>query len=248
MISVRDRVKNANRIFYDTVGSSYERLDGRRTGSLKKYIAAQLGIISKKTSCGSILDLGCGNGFVSKIAKDYFIRRYAVDISPKILASIEDDDLIKINSDADSIPIETESIDCVVTFAVLHHCFTFDQMFREIYRVLRKGGIYYSDHDMDALFFSRFKPLLKIYRIFSNQKKHCLSIYRNLSGEIYDCSEFHSKGIQTETISESLLSIGFREVKLDYHWYGLSPLFDGIFSDKIYKRGFAPIVRVTASK
>lgn len=247
-MSVKDRVKNANRIFYDIVGSSYEKLDGRRTGGLKNYLAWQLDFISKKTGSGSILDLGCGSGFVSNIAKDYFIKRYAIDISPKMLEIIDDDTLIKINSDADSIPIESESLDCVVTFAVLHHCYTYDQMFHEIHRVLRKGGIYYSDHDMDAQFFKRFKPLLKLYRKVNNPKKRYLSACEKLSDEIYDYSEFHSEGLPSEKIVEILLKTGFQEVRVDYHWYGLSLLTDSIFGNKTYKRGFAPLVKIIAYK
>ncbi len=248
MTSVKDRVKNANRVFYDMVGPSYERLDRRRTCSLKDYLAGQLYVISKKRGGGSILDLGCGSGFVSTIAKDYFTERYAVDISPKILESIKDDSLIKINSDADSMPVSSESIDCAVTFAVLHHCFEYEPMFNEIYRVLKKGGIYYSDHDMDSMFFSRFEPLLKIYRRLTDPKRRFLSEYKNLSAEIYDWTEFHSKGIPADKIAQVLAKTGFKEVGLSYHWYGLSPLTDTIFGNRDYKRGFAPLVRIIASK
>ena len=37
-------------------------------------------MISQKTDAESILDLGCGSGFISNVAKNYFKQRYALDI------------------------------------------------------------------------------------------------------------------------------------------------------------------------
>lgn len=248
MISVKERVKNANRAFYDIVGPSYERLDRRRTTGLRGYLYRKLGLISEQCGGGSILDLGCGSGFVSNIARGLFAERYAVDISPKILESINDEGLIKINSDADSIPVNPESIDCVVTFAMLHHCFEYKPMFSEIYRIMRKGGIYYSDHDMDSVFFSRFSPLLKVYRRLTDPRKRFLSECKSLSAEIYELTEFQSEGIPAEKIAQILTMTGFKDIRLDYHWYGLSPLTDTIFGERNYKKGFAPLVRISATK
>lgn len=248
MNNLETQIKRANKDFYDIVGSSYEEVDGRRSEGLVQYVAARLKALSQETDGISILDLGCGSGFVSRIARDYFNYRLAIDISSRILQAIEDNALLKITGDLDFIPVKSESFSCIVTFAVLHHCYSFEKMFNEIYRVLKKGGRFYSDHDMDSFFYNRYKSLLKIYRRINNAKKHYLSKFNQLTEEIYNYSEFHQKGIPSDSIIKMLNDIGFKDIRLKYHWYGLSPLTDKIFGEKSYKKGFAPLIRIIAIK
>ncbi len=242
------QVKKANRDFYDIVGSSYEAIDGRRSDKLICYVSEQLKSISENTEADAILDLGCGSGFVSRIAAKYFKTRFAVDISFHIVRVIEDDTLHKLTADSDFIPFQNESLNSVASFAVLHHCYAYEKMVSEIYRVLKEGGIFYSDHDMDESFFKRFKPLLKIYRSINDASRHYLSNFHQLSEEIYHCSEFHEEGIPSEKIEHLLKQIGFKDVRFEYHWYGLSSLTDKIFGKKSYQRGYAPLTRIIAVK
>lgn len=247
-MNIEDKVKKANRLFYDTVSASYDDIDGRRSQHLVSYLSDQLDAISRRLASSSILDLGCGSGFVSRVASDYFQSRYAIDISYNIINAIDDGSLHKINADLDFLPIKDKELGTVVTFAVLHHCPSYGQLFREVYRVLNDGGIYYSDHDMDSAFYSRFKPLLKVYRgIFSAEKRY-KARFLELTEEIYCYSEYHQNGIPSDEIGHLLRSIGFRDVSIQYHWYGLSPLTDLIFGKRAFKIGNAPLVRIIATK
>lgn len=248
MNNLAQRVKDANRNFYDIVGESYEEIDGRRSEQLIHYAEDKLGEISKKTEANSILDLGCGSGFISRVARNYFKQRYALDISHRIVRGIDDVGLYKVIADTDVIPFKDNSMDCVVSFAVLHHCYSYEKILSEICRVLVKGGIFYSDHDMDSLFFRRYRPLLKIYRKVNDARSHYLSRFSQLSSEMYHCSEYHEDGIPSEAIELLLKNAGFSDVRLEYHWFGLSPLTDNIFGKKSYKKGYAPLVRIIAAK
>jgi hypothetical protein len=82
----------------------------------------------------------------------------------------------------------------------------------------------------------------------NDAKKHYLSKFSQLTEEIYNCSEFHRKGIPTDTIVKTLNDTGFQDIRLEYHWYGLSLLTDKIFGNKPYRKGNAPLVRIIASK
>ena len=248
MNNLAQHIKKANRDFYDIVGSFYEVIDGRRSERLISYVEEQLKTISRDVGAYSIIDLGCGSGFVSRIARDYFKQRFALDISHRIMSAIDDSILFKIVADTDTIPIKDDMLQCVVTFAVLHHCYSYEKILSEIYRILKTGGIYYSDHDMDSCFFNRFRPFLKIYRKINNAGKHYLARFRELTEEMYNLSEFHQNGIPSETIETVLRGVGFKNVRVEYHWFGLSQITDTIFGKKIFRRGFAPLVRITAIK
>lgn len=243
-----EQVKKANKEFYDIVGSDYEKLDGRRKDSLQAYLEGQLQQASAQGGSDSILDLGCGSGFVSQAASHLFKRRFAVDISYSILRGINDPNLKKIAADSDFIPIGDNRIDVVGAFALLHHCYSFEGLCGEVYRILKRGGVFYSDHDMDISFFARFKWLMNIYRKIHNAKKRYLESFDSLSDHLYDCSEFHQEGIQPELIRSLLKKAGFREVHITFHWFGLSPFSDRMFGMKIFSRGWAPLTRIVAVK
>lgn len=249
MDNLEQKVKRANRDFYNIVGASYEKIDGRRNNQLKQYIASQLQFVFQNTESNSILDLGCGTGFISHIAQNYFKQRYALDISLGVLIGINDKSILKIVADFDAIPIRDGKLNGVIAFSVLHHCYSFEKMFAEIYRILKKDGIFYSDHDIDSLFFERFKPLVKLYRRINNAKKRYLSKFADLSEDMYNYSEFYKEGIPSDRIGKMLQKIGFKKVLIQYHWYGLSLFLSKIFGQRrYYKRGYAPLVRIIAIK
>lgn len=248
MKTSEEQVKKANKEFYDIVGSNYEKLDGRRTESLFFYVEEQLKEARTQGDTESILDLGCGNGFVSQVAAHHFKQRYAIDISYFILRGIKDPQLKKIAADSDFIPIRENQIDVVGAFAFLHHCHSFERVCGEVYRVLKQGGIFYSDHDMDISFYSRFKRMMKIYRKVHNAKKRYLESFETISENLYDCSEFHQNGIQPDLISVLLKKVGFSEVNISFHWFGLSVFSDRLFGKKKYPRGWAPLTRIVALK
>jgi SAM-dependent methyltransferase len=244
-IVTEEKVKRANRLFYDIAGSGYEVIDGRRSvKGLKEYLAGMLRDITSRSNRESILDLGCGAGFLSGVARGIYTERYALDISHGILRIIHDTNLRRIVADSDLLPLHDSTIDCVAAFAVLHHCYAFERMFTEAFRVLRQGGIFYSDHDMDRSFFRRFKPLLSIYRMFNNARRNYRKQFSQISDEIYDHSEFHQHGIPSNNIRTLLERAGFKE----YHWYGLSSLIDWLFGHRTFSQGYAPLARITARK
>ncbi|MCX8069421.1 MAG: class I SAM-dependent methyltransferase [Thermodesulfovibrionales bacterium] len=238
------RVKEANKAFYDKVGSNYEQFDGRRSDDLAKYVRDNI----KHSMTERLLDLGCGSAFVARNALDMYKSVVGLDISFKILADTNRYSVMLVNADIDSLPFKDESFDCVVTFATLHHCYEFQSLFKEIYRVLKKGGLYYSDHDMNNIFYKRFAPLVKLYRIlFSSLKRYKKSCPEITDAE-YHLSEFHSNGIPTETIKSLLIEAGFSEITIKSHWFGLSSLFDSIFGNRLMPLHLAPLVKIKAIK
>jgi len=243
-----EQVKRANREFYDTVGGLYEALDGRRSLSLSDYVDARLSRIRRECTGETLLDLGSGSGFVTRMAERHFLSRYALDLSHRVLGSLNDPGVCRIVGDSDALPLREESVDCVVTFAVLHHCYAYDRMMAEILRVLKKGGVYYSDHDMDGEFHERYRPLLGLYRLARGAARRYGRRFQNLSRELYARSEIHEDGIPSGEIASSLWRLGFREVTLEFHWYGLSSWSDRMFGKKTYRRGYAPLTRITAIK
>ncbi len=244
MIGQAERVKEANKCFYNKIGDKYEQSDGRRSEGLAGYVRAEIG--SNKR--GSLLDLGCGSGFVCRNALGLYERVYGLDISHKILHDIDSEGILRINGDLDHLPFRAESFDCVVTFATLHHCYGFEGLFKEIYRVLKRGGLYYSDHDMNDQFYTRYKTLLRLYRSVFNPLRRYRRQCPSLQEMEYHLSEYHSKGIPTHEIRSLLEAVGFSKVSMTFHWYGLNPLTDMFWGKREMGPPSAPLVKIRAIK
>lgn len=100
---------------------------------------------------GTLLDIGCGGGFLSEeFAKDGF-RVCGVDPSPKSInaakehATINNLDIEYFVACGESLPFSDSSFDIVACCDVLEHVNDPSMVIREVSRVLKKGGIFLFD-------------------------------------------------------------------------------------------------------
>ena len=104
-----------------------------------------------------ILDLGCGSGTAVVEARARGLNVFGCDISngldsaPKVL--VEGRILRAIDVSNYEIPFEDDEFDMVVSHQVLEHVQNYDEVLREIRRVLKAGGV--SIH----IFPSRYTPV-----------------------------------------------------------------------------------------
>jgi ubiquinone/menaquinone biosynthesis C-methylase UbiE len=97
------------------------------------------------------LEVGCGNGAVSKyVAKKYPLGVTGIDVDPNQIrlaqASLDDNvDVHFLTVDATRLPFRDKDFDIVLSFGVTHHIANWLDAFEEIRRVLKHGGyfIYY---------------------------------------------------------------------------------------------------------
>lgn len=238
-------VKQANRMLYDAVADRYEEIDGRRSAGLEAWMRGVLAGLRKRCGGVSLLDIGAGAGFVTRCAEGIFDTRIGVDISPLILSANRGAFDAAAAADADRLPFAPESFDAITCFAALHHLYSFEGLAAEAARALRPGGIFYSDHDMDAAFSRRYGAPLAVYRRLNNAAAKYDRA--GVPKEIYETTEWHGGGVDTLKICRLLENNGFT-ARAEYHWYGLNPLCDRIFGERTHARGRAPLARITAVK
>ena len=98
----------------------------------------------------TILDLGCGTGRITEYMADHFKAVFGTDISREMikqgierLENIKNIDLIE--TDGSTLPLPDSSIDIVFSYLVFQHMKNRDMVeknFKEVYRVLKYGGIF----------------------------------------------------------------------------------------------------------
>ncbi len=241
------RVKRANRELYDLVADRYEDVDGRRSPELEAWLRGTLSALAERTGGKRLLDLGTGSGLVPRCAMGLFDLRFGIDLSPRILALNRPAFDGAAAADVDRLPFPDGSFDVVTGFAVLHHLPTFEGLAGELARVLGRGGVFYSDHDMDEGFFRRFRWPLAVYRRIHDARSAYERASPEITGELYDDAEWFQEGVPGARIVELLKEAGLT-VEGRRHWYGLHPLADRVFRHRGFSRGWAPLLSVVATK
>jgi ubiquinone/menaquinone biosynthesis C-methylase UbiE len=246
------RVREANRLFFDTVADVYEVVDGRRGEDIVWWLDEVIGNLARAAGHQRLLDVGCGTGLVVRIAARHFAQVYGVDISINILARVKTFATGVATGDVSCLPFADESFDAVSCFAVLHHLYDHGALLREVYRILRPKGILYTDHDMDAAFMRRFRWPMAIYRRVFDMGKRYVQAQEKLDRELYDLSEVHANGIATDMLIERAHRVGFRQVTAGYHWLGLSRAINlgmkALGSPRALPRAWAPLAAIWAVK
>jgi ubiquinone/menaquinone biosynthesis C-methylase UbiE len=102
-------------------------------------------IISKMPKdINSILDVGCGNGWVAKEFLPKEKKVYSLDISvtnPAIAIKLyKSENHFGITADSFHLPFNDNSFDCVVASEIIEHVFDPSGFIKELIRVVKKGG------------------------------------------------------------------------------------------------------------
>lgn len=240
-------VRRANRDLYDAVAERYEAVDGRRGPRLEAWLRDTLEELRERAPGGRLLDIGTGAGLVTRCAQERFEVRVGLDLSPGLLAASRPAFDLGVAADLGRAPFPDASFDVVTCFATLHHLFRFEGLAAEVSRVLRPGGLLYTDHDMDRSFRRRFALPLALYRRWHDAAGRFRAAGDGVTEELYGLSEWHSDGVDGERLAALLHDAGF-SVEVHRHWYGLHPAADRLFGKREMPPGWAPLLRVVAQK
>lgn len=98
-------------------------------------------IDSKKITGKKVLDLGCGEGYGTKMLRDAGFDTTGMDISPEVVQDAQR----KYNGeffqgDIRAIPQPDASFDSIICFEVIEHIDLEPKAFSEMFRILRPGG------------------------------------------------------------------------------------------------------------
>lgn len=187
-------VLRVNEIYHDIEEKEYETKHPYIfKHEAKRWIHLSKQYLSKRQKSQTILDLGCGTGFVplqiSDVLKkdDLFI---CADISEKMVQICKNNIMnSKFNCKfkflkltGKEIPLKNASTDAITMNSVLHHIPNLEQFFFEINRVLKKQGVLVIGHEPNKAFYT--DTLLwrnyQIMTLLTNPLKTIAGIMRHL--------------------------------------------------------------------
>ncbi len=170
--------------------------------------------VFKKYQGGKMLDMGCGTGLQLEVAKKYF-DVYGVDCSPEMLKLAKKITPNVFLADASDTSFQSNEFNFINCFSVFHHCYSQLPIIKEAYRVLKEGGVFYSDNDPNRGFYRIFKWWLLFRRKFLREKdKHLGKELRELEKK----AEYHQgNGLDPKMIKYEFENVGFKKVEVIYH-------------------------------
>lgn len=233
---VKKNVK-ANIDYHTALAKVYDKSQPHFRDENKKRVTALLKSYQKRTHGNRLLDLGCGTGFILKLAEPYFKELYGVDITPAMLEIAKskfkhNDSVQLIETGTDQIPLPNASVDVITGYSFLHHLANITPTLKEAYRVLRKGGIVYTDLDPNYYFWESIKKISHTKHVSPLLRRDIKSIcgmvegVKELSAHLNaqtiknaEIIESYEGGFKEEYIRKIFRAIGFKKIVIEYHWF-----------------------------
>ncbi|MFQ5444346.1 MAG: class I SAM-dependent methyltransferase, partial [Nitrospinales bacterium] len=144
------QVTRANQDMHDVLANYY---DASNLIMLEEGVDSQVRIenvvkdLAVKTSGDCLIDVGCGTGNILKFSEIYFKKSLGIDVSQEMLLRNKDKKSELVRGDIHYLPFKSNHADAVSCFSVVHHLYEFELLFREVFRVLKPNGYFYSDND-----------------------------------------------------------------------------------------------------
>lgn len=156
------KIPNKTKDNYDDSGRQYWK-----TECLKKWLP------SAKNSGKKYLDYGGGRGDITyHIAKEYNTSPELAEVyTPQIHEGVI---LHKIDTSKQQLPFADNQYNMITSFMVFHHVPTFDNLIKELNRIMKKtGALYIQEHDCVSAVHAQFLDLIHlIYGAFSDENEN----------------------------------------------------------------------------
>lgn len=232
---------NANIEYHTKLADIYDESQPHFKLENQKIVDNILNTLSKKTSGQRLLDMGCGTGFILSLARKHFKELVGVDITPAMLkkARIKFEGNQKnikiklIEASTDDLPFKDNYFDVVTGYSFLHHLSSLTPTLKEAYRVLKNGGVLYTDLDPNYYFWEIVSKIAKQKNSVSEELQSDINTICNMTQEVSNMVddlkpqiirnaeyiECHDGGFKEEEIINDIKSAGFKNVNLVYHWF-----------------------------
>jgi SAM-dependent methyltransferase len=248
----------ANQILHSSLASKYETDEPHfRPENRIKVMNRLSHIVQSINPCKTMVDLGCGTGFLEELAPASLTRIIGVDATEAMVNILRKKNLPKVEILIESVENTSlpDSIADVVTgYSVLDHFESPRAVFVETARLLRPGGIFYMDLIPNGDFWNELRnvsPNLSeidpiVLRELSEVAHHSSKMLARygIAPEVLAAAEPHKEirdGFSSAELVQDLNASGFGLVEIQREWFlgeasilhGSSESHAQIFSDHL---------------
>ena len=181
------------------------------------------------------IDFGCGTGFMIDIINGYFEEVHGVDITEDMMRNIDltPGNIYLHKCMAENTNFADSTFDFACAYSFMDHLVDYKEFLKEVYRVLKNGGIFYTDLNPNRAFIDSMKKAetYSVSNISDAMKREIAGAIHN--GEYY-ASNFninaeelenaepiksYDRGFDELEVYKTCKQLGFRECKIEYEWF-----------------------------
>jgi ubiquinone/menaquinone biosynthesis C-methylase UbiE len=227
-------VIQANIAVHSKLASIYATTEPHYRPENLAVVDSMLAQLVAETSATSVLDLGCGTGFMINLAKHRVARVVGVDVTRAMLAQVDTSGPAKIElheHDTGSFPVAPGSFDLATAYSFLHHLYDIKPTLATAARALRAGGRFYADLDPNFYFWDaitkldpaqHYDPLVRREIDAVVHKDDQMHDSYGIPNAVFNDAEYGKTaagGFKEEALRADLLAAGFSDVTFRYYWY-----------------------------
>ena len=232
-----DKIKQAiiaNIEVHSVMADEYNKIEPHFRPESIKRVDRIISNINLKRKIDKVLDLGCGTGFMINIVKKYASEITGVDVTQAMMDKVDLTGKAKIdliNSDTGTVNLPENYYDLATAYTFLDHLYDMTPTFKNAFKSLKNGGIFYADLSPNHYFWKNIKSL-DLNNKYHSVVQREINAVLNKDAEIeqqfgidkqtFKAAEFqkHLKGgLVEEELKEILLKVGFKKVDFIYHWF-----------------------------
>lgn len=143
----QEKAIKANQLVHTSVSHRYNQSPHFRPENKEKVRKVLTDLSKRAPSRKRLLDMGCGTGFILSLAHDLFDELHGVDVTEAMIKQVDlSPGNIKTHiAKAEATPFPDQHLDMVTAYSFIDHLADIEPFLAEVYRVLKPGGIFYSD-------------------------------------------------------------------------------------------------------
>lgn len=232
----REAAIKANEEFHSRLAPTYESDEPHNRPENKAKVANRLlELLSKIEQPPTVVDLGCGTGFILELLPDWTAKSIGIDTTPAMLNLLRAKRLPRLEILERSVyetGLKSNSVDLVTGYSVLDHFADPQASLVEANRILRSGGYLYMDLIPNGNFWTQLRTLGTDSRPFhpivgreiDEVVNHAQKMFSRfgVSRELLAAAEPHketSDGFTEPQLREALLSAGFEHISIHHEWF-----------------------------
>ena len=184
-----------------------------------------------------VIDFGCGTGFLINLMHDLFDEVHGVDITQDMMKQVDlsSGNITLHESIAESTPFEADSFDFATGYSFMDHLVDYRAFLQEAYRILKKGGVFYSDLNPNREFISAIAAAEKIS---CELLPITPIVQREIQGALHNGEHYQENfgmnasmlekaepiktldhGFNAVEVLEAARNIGFSDCKVEFEWF-----------------------------
>lgn len=184
-----------------------------------------------------VIDFGCGTGFMIHLMHDLFKEVHGVDVTQDMMKQVDlsSGNVTLHESMAECTPFAAETFDFATAYSFMDHLVDYHAFLQEAYRVLKKGGVFYSDLNPNRDFIMAIAgaeklaggvlPITPIVHREIQGALHNGEHYQEqfgMNAELLEKAEpikTHDRGFSAVEVLEAARNIGFSDCRVEFEWF-----------------------------